>query len=71
VALPATWEHKNKNNSNPVVAIKNFLPIEDVKNLTNHISTPSVKIYELMYFFEWIDNIKKIKKRKRKLGFFL
>jgi hypothetical protein len=28
------------------------LPIEDVKNLTNHISAPWVKNYELVLLFE-------------------
>jgi len=48
VALPAKWVHKNRNSSNPVVAMISFLPIDEVKNLTNHISAPREKNYELV-----------------------
>lgn len=71
VALPATCVHMNRNNSNPEVAMMSFLPIEDVKNLTNHISAPWVKNYELVLLFKLPRYYKKKnEKRKGKLVFF-
>jgi hypothetical protein len=39
VALPAIWLPRKRSRNRPLTAMTHFLPMEEVRNLTNHMDT--------------------------------